>query len=146
VSNKVDGQGERKNSDKIPLELVPPSLVFAVGEVLRVGAQKYSARNWERGMKWTTVLGCLLRHVYKWASPFESDFDEESGLSHLWHAAANVAMLIEYDYTCKNLDDRTKYDLPSKVVHQTNITENDLEQMWSEQQESSKGRKGACNE
>ncbi len=111
----VDGGGKRLNSDKVPLELVPPSLIFAVGEVLKVGAEKYEERNWERGMRWTTVLGCLLRHIYKWASPFYSDLDEESGLNHLWHAAANVAMLIEYENTCKNLDDRVSYVKDGKI-------------------------------
>lgn len=110
MSKLTDGGGLRYNGDKNPLELVPPSLVFAVGEVFKKGAEKYAPRNWERGMKWSTVYGCLLRHVFKWASPFHSDIDEETGLNHLWHAACNVAMLIEYEKTCPNLDDRVKYD------------------------------------
>lgn len=109
VNNKIDGGGKRLNTDKVPLELVPPSLIFAVGEVLKVGAKKYEPRNWERGMKWTTVYGCIMRHLMKWVSPFHSDVDEESGLNHLWHVASNVAMLIEYENTCKELDDRVKY-------------------------------------
>lgn len=108
---KVDGSGLRDNKGKVPLELVPPSLVFAVGEVLKVGAAKYAPRNWESGMPWSTVSGCALRHFFKWLSPLHSDLDEETGLNHLWHVACNIAMLIEYDYTCKDLDDRPKYDL-----------------------------------
>lgn len=107
--SKVDGGGERKNVDKTPLELVPTSLIFATAEVLAVGAKKYAPRNWERGMKWSTVSGCMLRHTFKWLSPFHSDFDNESGLNHLWHVACNVAMLIEYEKTCPELDDRVKY-------------------------------------
>ncbi len=108
--NKADGGGLRYNQNKEPLELVPPSLVFAVAAVLKKGAEKYAPRNWERGMPYTTVLGCLLRHVFKWASPFHSDIDEETKLNHLWHAACNIAMLIEYDLTCPEMDDRVKYD------------------------------------
>ena len=110
----ADGGGKRYNSDKNPLELVPPSLIFAVGEVLKKGAEKYEPRNWQRGMSWSTVYGCLMRHVLKWASPFHSDIDEETGLNHLYHAAANVAMLIEYSVTCPELDDRVKYERNSE--------------------------------
>ena len=104
----VDGGGLRYNDNKNPVDLVPPSLILAVGEVFGAGAKKYAPRNWERGMAWTKVYGCLMRHILKWASPFHSDLDEETGLSHLAHAATNVAMLIEYDLTCKELDDRIK--------------------------------------
>lgn len=107
---KTDGKGLRHNGDKTPMELVPASLIFAVAEVLKVGAKKYAPRNWERGMSWSTVIGCCLRHLFKWISPFHSDYDEETGLNHLWHAACNIAMLIEYQYTCPDLDDRSKYE------------------------------------
>lgn len=106
---KIDGGGLRFNKDKEPLELVPPSLMFAVAAVLKKGAEKYAPRNWERGMPYSTVIGCLLRHTFKWISPFHSDFDEETKLNHLWHAACNVAMLIEYENTCPEMDDRVKY-------------------------------------
>lgn len=111
---KVDGKGERKNDGKVPIELVPPSLMFAVAEVLAVGAKKYAPRNWERGMSWTSVLGCALRHLMKWSSPFHSDKDEETGLSHLWHVACNIAFLIEYEKTCPQLDDRLKREKDDK--------------------------------
>ena len=105
----LDGKGQRKNTGKVPLDLVPASLVFAVGEVLAVGAKKYERHNWCRGMKWSIVLGCALRHLFKWASPFHSDFDDETKLNHLWHVACNIAMLIEYEKSCPELDDRLKY-------------------------------------
>jgi len=104
-----DGKGLRHNKGKNPLHLVPPSLVFAVGEVLEKGASKYAERNWEKGMSWCTVYGCLMRHIMKWASPFHSDKDEETGLNHLYHAAANIAMLIEYQFSHPSLDDRPKH-------------------------------------
>lgn len=124
---KADGGGQRFNKDKIPMELVPPSIIFAVGEVLKIGAKKYSARNWERGMRWTIVYGCIMRHLMKWASPFHSDIDEESGLNHLWHVASNVAMLIEYERTCKELDDRPKYrnEIDEMAEYFCNTSESD---------------------
>ena len=106
----VDGGGQRLNDDKNPLELVPPSLMFAVGAVLAEGAKKYERHNWTRGMKWSVVLGSLMRHLFKWASPFHNDKDEETGYNHMWHVAANVAFLIEYEKTCPELDDRVNYN------------------------------------
>ena len=128
--SSVDGEGKRYNEGKVPLELVPSSLMFAVAEVLAVGAKKYAPRNWERGMNWTTVLGCAMRHLFKWVSPMHSDFDEESKLNHLWHVAANIAMLIEYENTCKHLDDRVKYN--NDPVLSGGLRESDLDMMYKE--------------
>lgn len=123
-----DGKGLRYDEGKVPLELVPASLKFAVGEVLAKGAKKYARRNWERGMSWETIMGCLERHYEKWKSPHHSDYDEETGLNHMWHVACNVAMLIEYELTCPELDSRLKYDQPinSKVGP---LTDRDLTEM-----------------
>ena len=106
----ADGGGMRFNKGKVPIDLVPTSLIFETAKVLGKGAEKYAPRNWQRGMSWNTVYGCLMRHILKWASPFHSDLDDETGLSHLSHAACNIAMLIEYSRTCPELDDRFKYE------------------------------------
>jgi hypothetical protein len=124
-----ESKGLRFNEGKVPMELVPPSLIFATAKVLQKGAEKYAPRNWEKGMKWTVVSGCLLRHFYKWMSPLHSDFDEETGLNHLWHVACNVAMLIEYENTCKDLDDRVKYTVDS-TPHEW--TDEELEEFYQE--------------
>ena len=123
----VDGGGKRLNNGKLPMELVPPSMIFAVAAVLGKGAEKYSARNWERGMSWTTVYACLMRHILKWMSPFHSDIDEETGLSHLAHAACNIAMLIEYEKTCPELDDRVKYKYEVDEIYEDYIANNPSE-------------------
>lgn len=103
---KLDGGGLRLNEGKLPLELVPPSAIFALGSVLAAGAKKYAPRNWERGMKWSVCYACCLRHLLKWFSG--EDKDPETGLSHLYHALCNIAFLIEYEQTCPELDDRVK--------------------------------------
>ena len=104
--DKYTSRGLRHNEGKIPLELVPASLNFAVGEVFAYGQKKYARRNWEKGMSWEAVMGCLERHYMKFKSPHYSDIDDESQLHHLKHVAANVAMLIEYLETHPELDDR----------------------------------------
>lgn len=103
---KIDGGGLRFNTGKVPIHLVPPSLVLAVASVLGYGANKYAERNWERGMKWSVPYASLMRHLLAWQNGEE--VDAESGLPHLHHVACNIAMLIEFMETYKEGDDRPK--------------------------------------
>lgn len=87
--------GVKFDSDKPRLDLLPPELLTAVGTILTFGAKKYSDRNWEKGMEWGRLYGATLRHLIAWSSGEEAD--PESGYSHLWHAACNIAFLITYE-------------------------------------------------
>jgi hypothetical protein len=107
----VDGGGIKMSmfanfKEKPPLSLVPRALLYACGRALGFGANKYAANNWRRGMKWSSPLSGLLRHLTAWGEG--EDFDEESGLSHLDHAAACLAFLthMESDDRYEHLDDR----------------------------------------
>lgn len=106
MSKKVDGKGLRFNSGKLPIELIPTSFLKQTAAVLQKGAEKYAPRNWERGMSWQSVYGCLMRHLIAWQDGKE--LDDETGLPHLAHAACNLAFLIEYAETCPDLDDRPR--------------------------------------
>lgn len=72
------------------------------------------ARNWERGMSWGRVFGALMRHMWAWwggAGPSRANFifgevDEETGFSHLWHAACCLMFLIAYEQRKIGTDDR----------------------------------------
>ena len=100
------GGGLRYNTGKAELHQVPTSLKLAVAKTLMYGAQKYEKGNWRKGMSWMTVYDCLERHMGSWLDGEEND--DESGLPHLYHAACNIAFLIEYAETCPELDDRLK--------------------------------------
>jgi hypothetical protein len=104
--SEVDGGGKRLNEGKVPLDMVPTSMLYAVARVMEYGAQKYEKDNWRRGMKWSVPYACAMRHLLKWFEGEEAD--EESGESHLYHVLCNIAMLIEYSGTCPELDDRYK--------------------------------------
>lgn len=107
-------EGRKDDSGKIRLELIPPELVFAVGTVLTFGAEKYGDRNWERGMSWSRVFGALMRHMWCWwggKGPTTRNFafgdlDDETELSHLWHAACCVTFLLTYEQRSTGVDDR----------------------------------------
>lgn len=96
--------GRKDDSDKNRMELIPPELLFAVGDVLTFGAAKYADRNWEAGLKWSRVFGALMRHMWAWWSGQSND--AETGKSHLWHAACCIAFLIAYEQRQTGTDDR----------------------------------------
>jgi len=107
-------EGRKDDQDQPRLELVPPELVFGVGQVLTFGAKKYSDRNWEKGMSWGRVFGALMRHMWAWwggAGPTTKSFlfgdlDDETGFSHLWHAGCCLSFLIAYEERSVGADDR----------------------------------------
>lgn len=93
---QMDKKGVKNDEHKNRLELVPPSLMLAAGRVLTYGAIKYAPDNWrlvDDGIR--RYRGALLRHLMAYLSG--EALDDESGLPHLWHVAANVAFLIELE-------------------------------------------------
>lgn len=99
-------EGRKDDQEKIRLDLIPKSLLYAVGSILTFGAKKYEARNWEKGIKWGRVFAALMRHMWSWWSG--ENTDPETGKSHLWHAGCCLTFLIEYETTHPELDDRPK--------------------------------------
>ena len=109
--NKATTGGLRDNLGKARLSLVPSSLEEAVAEVIykssSLGGGKYPLHNWRKGLPWSEVAESAMRHMRSFAQKGE-DYDAESGLHHLKHAACNIAFLLEYLKTCPQLDDRYK--------------------------------------
>jgi hypothetical protein len=77
-----------------------------VGQVMAMGANKYGDYNWRDGLDWTRLSDAGLRHIGQWVDG--ADLDDESGLNHLAHAAANMLMLLEYQIYKIGKD--TRYD------------------------------------
>ena len=101
---EADNGGLRYNEGKARVDLIPPDVLLALGKVYAYGTQKYADRNWERGMSYSTVYGCLLRHILKWAAGEE--LDAESGLPHIDMAAWNAIALSAYEKRKIGTDDR----------------------------------------
>ena len=91
----ADGGGLRKNTGKNRLDLVPVEWTWALGDVMTQGSIKYAPRNWERGMTWSTMVGCALRHTLKFMCG--EKYDVETGCHHLGMAAWNLLALMSYD-------------------------------------------------
>lgn len=101
---KTDGQGQRFNTGKLRYDLVPTYAQEQYVRVLTYGANKYAPNNWKRGMKWTSVLASMKRHI----AAFEAgeDFDPETGELHMGHIMCNAAFLAEYYKIYPQGDDR----------------------------------------
>ena len=72
--------------------------------VLTAGSIKYAARNWERGMPWSSVIASLKRHLA--AIEAGEDYDPETGELHAAHLACNVHFLTAYYKIFPQGDDR----------------------------------------
>ena len=106
--------GLRYNKSKPMYELLPGQPIRDIVDVLTVGAQKYAPRNWEKGLSWSETLASLERHV----SAFKrgEDFDMESNLPHMAHAACNALFLLEFMHTMPERDDRVRGNFSNKRV------------------------------
>lgn len=99
-------KAQKFDDDKLRVDLVPKSLIEGTAKAMMFGMRKYSAHNWRKGLQWSRSYGALQRHLQAfWEG---EDFDQESDLNHLYHAACNLAFLIEFYEKRKDLDDRYK--------------------------------------
>ena len=93
--NLVPDQTVKHDAGKPQLTLVPTSLVRATAAVLEFGADKYERNGWRKVDK-QRYRDALYRHWLAYLDDPDG-VDEESGLPHLWHLAANVAFLVEME-------------------------------------------------
>jgi hypothetical protein len=92
-------------SPGLRLDLLPKIFIKEVAVVFTEGARKYPARNWEKGMSWSKVIGPLWRHWLKWLMGARRDA-ELPACHHLAQVAWNAAVLMEFENTHPELDDR----------------------------------------
>lgn len=96
--------GRKDDEGKTPYELLAPEFLEATANILRLGAVKYGAGNWELGMAWSRPFGALMRHMWAWWGG--ENTDPETGESHLHHAACCIMFLIAYEARKTGKDDR----------------------------------------
>jgi len=87
--------GEKYDHGKPRYELLPWQQVTEIVNVLTVGAQKYQDNNWQHVVPTSRYVGAMFRHITAWISGKRTD--EESGLSHLAHAACCILFLMWFD-------------------------------------------------
>jgi hypothetical protein len=127
-------EGNKYDSGKPRLDLIPPEAEYALGCVLAYGAGKYADRNWEKGFAWGRSVGALKRHLTAWEAG--QDRDPESGLPHLWHVLTNAAFLVAFESRGVGTDDRPQ----GCAVHLWNMRRGGMPSSGSEEE----GRKIAA--
>ena len=98
--------GTKFDNGKPRMGLLPSGPLREIAAVLSFGASKYNDHNWRGGFKWSRLVDASLRHLTAWNEG--QDKDEESGLSHLAHAACCLLFLLEHEAKKLGEDDRYK--------------------------------------
>jgi hypothetical protein len=109
---------------KLDMTLVPPTFLPAVALAFEDGAAKHGGRcNWRDGdpVPVSDILPGLLRHIVAYQNG--EDFASDSGVSHLAHLAARVAILIDLEAVGMLVDDRVK--LPADRILELERTDDD---------------------
>jgi len=104
---KRESGGVKHDGEKNPLDLLSPFAIEEVGKVLSFGKRKYSARNWEKGISFTRLLGAVLRHTFAYMRG--ETHDPETGLSHMAHVMCEAMFIIHFEHTKPEMDDRPSY-------------------------------------
>lgn len=99
------GEALKYDSDKPEVDMVPNALVYGAARAFMYGANKYSKDNWRLGMEWSRLRNAIERHLRSW---WEGDEIDESGLPHLDHCAASLAMLMAHVNQDLGKDNRPK--------------------------------------
>ena len=100
-TNPKSAFGDRK----VPIHLWPASATIMGSLGLLDGALKYGRSNWrESGVRASTYYDAANRHLQAW---FEGEqADPDSGLPHLCHALACLAIIVDAEASGKLTDDR----------------------------------------
>lgn len=105
VEEKPSNPKDAISSDKVPLDMCPDTLRAGVAMAFLEGTLKYGKTNWRvAGVRASVYKAALDRHMAAYWNG--EDVDEESGLPHLWKAAACIAILIDAGAVGKLTDDR----------------------------------------
>ena len=102
---------KKNDVEKTRLELIDPSFIVGIGDVLTQGAMKYDAYNWQKATEEDKerIKGAMLRHQMSYMSG--EKVDTESGLNHMYHIACNAMFLAFFDIAGTDHPDQTYMEL-----------------------------------
>lgn len=99
----ASGAVRDRSENKSRPDLISPFALMRVGRWLALGAEKYGARNWEKGIPVSECWASLMRHVLKFGMGQE---DED----HLAAIVFNAQAIMHYRETGRSdLDDMPRY-------------------------------------
>lgn len=103
----------KEDQGKNRLDLLHFIALEQVALVATFGAGRRGDHNWRTGFAYGRLFAAALRHMFSWFRGVDND--EESGYSHLAHAAWNILALLEFSLTKTGKDDRVIYPLGPEV-------------------------------
>lgn len=109
--------GGQKGKKLTQLGAMDPVALIVLARVAGMGANKYSAFNYLQGYDWSLSFNAMMRHALLFWSG--EDTDQESGLSHMAHAAWMALSLVSFIERGIGKDDRPP-DLERELPPLTN--------------------------
>lgn len=119
TENNMEDSGKRQQFDtgavrdtadgKSRPDLISPYAQLRKGQWLRLGAEKYAERNWEKGMKISRCIASICRHLFQYMTGSTNE-------DHLAAIAVNAEFIMHYEAMIKkgllpsDLDDMPKYE------------------------------------
>jgi hypothetical protein len=97
--------GGQKGQKRARYDLVPSRPLRLVAETYGIGAEKYEANNWRKGVDWSLNFAALNRHLWQW---WEGQRFDDAGFHHLAAVCFHAMALMEFEVTHPELDDRHK--------------------------------------
>jgi hypothetical protein len=101
-------RGTKHDDGKPPLALIPRTALVEEALAFLDGKRKYGQWNYLKGLEAVQLVSAVQRHITAWLEGEERASD--SGVHHLGHARAGLAMLMNLQKTGKLIDDRYKGD------------------------------------
>lgn len=112
--------GKKFDGGKPTPQYIDPVFQLEVGAGMGFGEVKYGPWNFVGGMRWTRLIGGIMRHLIKFAVGIE--YDKESGISHLALAGCGLNMLYTHWRAKLGKDDRL--NVPGTEEHIDRIYDN----------------------
>lgn len=106
--------GGQKGSKLSQLGAIDPKALYVLGEVAGMGAEKYDTFNYLKGYDWALSYNAMQRHAMQFWSG--EDFDEESGLPHMAHAAWHCLAMVSFLLRELGTDGRPKIEKAEPVL------------------------------
>jgi Domain of unknown function (DUF5664) len=108
---------DKLGASKIPLSLVPPIATLHTAAAMYIGAQRYGAYNFRQTKVLASIyIDAAFRHLTSWLEGEECASD--SGVNHLGHASACIAILLDAKEHGCLIDDRTPPSSEGKHAYQ----------------------------
>lgn len=114
--------GKKNDQGKPRVSLIPKAAILGAARGLTYGEKKYGTHNFRNGLSFSRLADATMRHLTSWLEGENND--PESGLSHLDHAIASLAMLKFMEEHRQDMDDR--WLDPMYTDPKPNLSESDI--------------------